>query len=505
MYLKQSRHPYRRRRPRSSSFGRVFVLLLLIGAGLYLIRQMWTEPASVPTLNTPTPPPTPTQSVLSLVAEASDLYWAGQTDESLTMYLQALDLEPEQPELYVTLGQVLVFRGRPERGLQLAQEALLLDAENARAWAVKCLAYDWLGMPEEALPICEQAIALDPALPEGYAYLAEVYIDLGNWFAANDAIATALQLDENSADVLRGYSYVLEVQGNYSAAINAYRQALQQRAGLTHVYLAIGRNQQALGYFSSALETYQTAIENDPGSVAALDMLGWSYLLQGDYELAQQYLERALDINPTYSRALGHLGTLYFQRRNYEDAIPVLERAIRYGEADRRRQTVSFWITVEPLAALGAQPMGQEVLRGEFVHPADTTYPLRALLAGEGSYATTQGRARFDPVDDRYTLALQGLPAPPAGQAYVGWFAPLLLPERTPVHTAAMLPDAQGVVELSGATGAVKGPPIENYYTLALCYYFLDRCDEAQPYIETALRLDPEDGTALQTQQLCAE
>jgi hypothetical protein len=51
----------------------------------------------------------------------------------------------------------------------------------------------------------------------------------------------------------------------------------------------------------------------------------------------------------------------------------------------------------------------------------------------------------------------------------------------------------------------VKGPPIETYYTLALCYYFLDECNNAQPYIQTALRLDPEDANARQTLSLCQQ
>jgi tetratricopeptide (TPR) repeat protein len=328
---------------------------------------------------------------------------------------------------------------------------------------------------------------------------------LGNWFAANEQIETALELDPNSVDVLRNYGYVLEVQGNYSGAVEAYRDALQQNPSLAHLYLAMGRNYQALGNFTRAIEAYESATESDPASVAAFDRLGWTYLLQGDYVEAQGYLEQALEIDPNYSRALGHLGSLYFQRRNYEDAIPTLEQAIRYGEGESRLRVVRFRITSEPLGQPATEPGGREVAQGVFVHPDQINYPMRAMLSGEETFSTVQGYVRFYPLDGRYVLRLEGLPPSPPNEVYVGWFEPLLTPEKETVRTEPLVPDTEGNVELNGTTGAVTGPPIENYYTLALCYYFLDQCEDAYPHIEVALRIDPEDANALQTLQLCGQ
>jgi len=95
------------------------------------------------------------------------------------------------------------------------------------------------------------------------------------------------------------------------------------------------------------------------------------------------------------------------------------------------------------------------------------------------------------------------LPPAPAGKAYIGWFLSMLSPERTLIRTEPIIPSATGDVEFVGETGPVAGSPIEQYYTLALCYYFLDECDQAQPYIRVALRIDPNDANAQQTARLC--
>lgn len=501
MYLKPERYSYRRRR---SSFWRTLILLMAVGGALFLLYNLWSQPeTTLPILNTVTPAPTPTRSATSLNAEADDLYWNGKIDEAIAAYQQSLLLDPEQPKHYETLARLLILRGRPERGLEMIREALRLNPKSVRAWALLGMAYDWLNLPQEALTALTKARTLDDTYPETYAYLAEAYMDLGNWFAANDAIQTALQLDDTNLDVLRDYGYVLEMQGNYAGAIEQYRLGLQRPSYIAHLYVAMGRNAQALSNYPAALEYFQAAVTADPANVVALDLLGYAYLLQGDYNQATTHLEKAVETDPYYGRAAGHLGTLYFQQRNYEDAIPAFKNAIQYGEAESRRRTVFLVVTEESAGAIGDAPAGTEVARGELRHPADPVGPLRALVQGSAPNSPIQGRVRLEVLSGRYVLQLSGMPQPAPGKVYIAWFVPLFTPEQKTVHTDPLIPTADGKAEANNTTGAVKGPSIEFYYTLALCHYFLDQCNQATPYIQTALRLAPADPTVLQTQRLC--
>ena len=437
--------------------------------------------------------------------EAEDAYWSGDIEAAIEAYQRALDIEPNQSELYIALSRLLTYHNQPERGLEMAREALRRLPESAQAWAVLGLAYDWLSLPREAIEACEKAVSLDPTLPEAYAYLAESYIDSGNWFAANGAIATAMDLDDTNVDVLRNRGYVLENQGNYYGAIEAYREALTVHDKLVHVYMSIGRNANALNSWTVALEAYGDAVDVNPNYAPALDRLGLVQLLTGDYDKAKINLDKALQIDPTWGDAYAHLATLYFQQRNYEDAIELFKPGIRYSEARSRRKTVYFVVTMEDTSADLANPGLAEIARAAFIHPNDLETPLRGVIEGQVSGSQVTGRIRFDVLSGRYEVEMSGLAPAPAGKVYIGWFVPLLLPERSQARTDPIFPAPDGRVQASGTIGRVKGPSIETYYTLALSYYLLDQCSEAGPYIEAALRLDPLDENALQTQRLCQQ
>ncbi|MBN1487326.1 MAG: hypothetical protein JW981_06750, partial [Anaerolineae bacterium] len=141
-----------------------------------------------------------------------------------------------------------------------------------------------------------------------------------------------------------------------------------------------------------------------------------------------------------------------------------------------------------------------------FTHPTDLESPLRAQIKSSQNDVTDfSGWVRLNVVSGRFVVYMSGMPQPPADKVYVGWFLPLYIPEGRLLRIEPIIPSITGDVNLDGITGAVKGPPIEQYYTLALCYYFLDQCEDAQSYIEVALRIDPNDANALQTQRLCWE
>jgi len=501
-YRRYDAYGYRRR----NSWPRVIVLLLLIAAGVFILRERFKheEPLPLPVLTSAPEVRTPTPSPLSYSFQAEDAYDRGELNAAIKAYENLLALEPENSAAAIELARLYSLMGRPERGADLMRSLLEREPENGMAWATLSLAYDWMYVLEDAIRTGQKAVALAPTEARAYAHLAEAYADNRQWYDASQAAQTALTLNPQEIDALRANAYALELQGFFNEALENYAQALQIEPHFGPLHIAYGRVASALGNYTLAQQSYQQVVDVDPLNAEALDLLGWTYLVNGEYEQAEVQFRRALEGAPTYFQAHGHLGTLYFQRRNYEEAIPAYQQAVRYGEAESRRKTGYLLITLETPEALGDRPAGERIARGDFVHPRNPEGPIRAVISGaQETVATVQGTVRLDVLSGLYTLRLSGLPPAPAGKAYVAWFVNLRMPSKAQVHSEPFYPDAQGQAVLNGETGPVRGVPIEYYYTLALCHYFLAQCDQADPYLNVALAIDPEDANAQQIWQLC--
>ncbi len=185
---------------RQSSPFRVFILVVLIAAGAYILigQRDLLQPIQIG----PTPTPTPTAD--DVMAEAHQLYLEGDLDAAIDRYSQAAALDPSDPEPYVWWSHLLILRGRTADGVEKAREAVGIAPDSAEALAALCMALDWdAGIGEEAkiqeaLSACLSATDLDPSYAEAHAYLAEVYADLGRRTDAVEEARLAVSLDDSS-------------------------------------------------------------------------------------------------------------------------------------------------------------------------------------------------------------------------------------------------------------------------------------------------------------------
>lgn len=499
MYIRPSRQ-----RRRSSPI-RILILLLLIAASVYVYSLIRQEQIVSPFIPTPLPP-TPTRSALSYADEAEGLYLQGKLKEAITAYEQAVTLDPGDVLLYIPLARLLALEGRTVEAVRRANRAVEIAPENARAWAVLGMAHDWNNNLPDAIDACKRAIDLDPTYAEAYAYLAEAYADAGRWGEATEAAQTALKLDNHSVDAHRDYGYVLEKQGDYWDAVDEYEQALKINPNLAYIHVAAGRNYQALGNMEAAESSFQRAIEVDPDNVEAYYRLGRAYYDTGEYERAETYLKQATEADPEFAPAFGYLAFTYWSRRNYEATIDNLNRAIALGCIAARRQAEAFYITVEDLNSETAGPSPGAVMRGDFVTNSDELEAALAPAAGDDdAWADAHGAVALDAHTGQYTVTVTGMPAPPAGWVYVGWFEGVNTLSGDPLSTGPLDWQPDGSLEVELETGWVEGPRIEYFYTLGLAYFYMAECDKSYPLFDAALQIDPEEPNALEGIRLCQD
>jgi len=348
---------FHRESPISNPY-RVFALLSVILAGLFLLRGYGT--GEVKELFHPTP--TPTRTTGSFSFEGQTHFQAGNLNKAIEAYQAALETNPNNSDLWLELARIQTYSSllltsnddrlaRLQEALVSANKAVETGPDNSSAHAVRGFVLDWNAsltegeQDRQALLIqAEQAVTkareLDKNNVLALAYAAEIYNDALKNDLAQAAIDQAKALNPDLMDVQRVRASLLERLGDYKGAIDAYNRAIELSPNLTFLYINVGVIYRYLGmtaktdeiqqqYYDQALDVFAKAVElnkqlgiDDPTPYVAI---GKVYTQMGEFFIASRNAKKALQFNPSSPDLYGQLGMVYFKARNYETSIPALQ------------------------------------------------------------------------------------------------------------------------------------------------------------------------------------
>jgi tetratricopeptide (TPR) repeat protein len=321
---------------------------------------------------------TPTRTFDSYATEGETHFIAGDLNQAIAAYQQALQIEPDNADLWAELARIQVYsstllitdqtkRARLEEASQSVDNAIAAEPENSTAWAVKAFALDWLAEPglvgdewQALLTQAEQAavkaIQIDNQNTLALAYYAEVLVDQQKWLQADQNIEQAVQRDPSLMDVHRINGYVQESLGNYSEAVGEYLRAVEINPNLTFLYMSIGVNYRNLRQYDLALEYFAKAavINEQLGVQDPIPYLSIAntYVQQGQFFSAGLNARKGLRLDPENPDVYARLGVIYHNARNYEGAIPALKCAIRGCTAQEACDVRECDPATEPMVAI---------------------------------------------------------------------------------------------------------------------------------------------------------
>ena len=241
MYLKGSSYNYSSKRRRASPI-RVFLLLVLVAAGLYYAVNIVpnTDPWFIPTA-------TPTTAPEVYLNQAEEMYSEGRISRAIDLYEQAVKSDPKNINTYIALAKLLVFNGNYDYALTNAENAILLNPNNAEAHAVRGWAIGMQGNYLDAQTAFNRAKELNPNLALTYAYQTEVLVDqinkgedrLDTLSTATECSRQAVSLGNTLMETHRARGFLLEITGNYQEAVTEFQIAIAINPNIADLYLAL--------------------------------------------------------------------------------------------------------------------------------------------------------------------------------------------------------------------------------------------------------------------------
>ena len=341
---------------------RIFIGLLVLLALLFLMRFL-SSGQFTPLLQAT---PTPTRSLNSYTMEGDTHFQAGNLEKAIDAYNRALEIEPNNPELWADLARIQVYsttqittdagkKARLDEALATLEKGFEIAPENSMLFAVKAFALDWYGISSIAgenwqasliagEQAAVQALQYDNTNALALAYYAELLIDQQKWSQAQQYIAQALERDPSLMDVHRVNGFVNEATANYKQAAEEYQKAIDINPNLNFLYISLGANLRKLAnlstsfaerdyYYDLALEAFAMAVRiNDQlGVLDPIPLLSIAntYVQMGEFFAAARNVLRAISFNPGDATVYGQLGVVYYKSRNYEGSILPLRCATR--------------------------------------------------------------------------------------------------------------------------------------------------------------------------------
>ncbi len=248
-----------------------------------------------------------------LALRAAILGRLGKAEESLDLYQQALQLDPQNPALHNELGETLMEQGRYDESLKAFRQALQIEPANARyhynAGVVAKLGAEKPGqyskkveaLQQQSIELLTKSTQLNPVMAQYWYELALAYSANRNFklmrSALESAIAQSPAFSDNEAPQVR--------------YMRLYATACQK-----------------LGDFETARETLNKILAVLPDDHETLAELGEIAHRTGQYGDSYNYFRRAETVSNDHPRYLASMARAMLRLNRWEEAHNLIEEAV---------------------------------------------------------------------------------------------------------------------------------------------------------------------------------
>lgn len=256
----------------------------------------------------------PVTSAEEARVRARDALMANDVDLALYLYVQAVNLQPDDAESLFAIAAIHADRGNTDLATRAYAEVISLEPDNALAQQGLGLSHFEARRFEDAEPPLERAVEIDGTLWRAHNALGIIADRRQQYAAAVSHYTSAISAQPTVASVRNNRGYSKYLSGDLAAAKQDFLAALQIDPGYNRAWQNLGLVLAREQDYPEALEAMSHAI---PEYVAMNDV-GYIAMLDGNYQVAQSMFEGAVMLSPRhYQIAQDNLDEL--RRRRAED------------------------------------------------------------------------------------------------------------------------------------------------------------------------------------------
>jgi len=217
-------------------------------------------------------------------------------DGAIGDFERAIELNPNYAMAYMWYGRLMISRD-PERSLSLFRQALELDPLSPLIHVNIAGHLERAGEYEEALKSYQRAVEIDPGFAIGYASIATLYEDaFGRPDEAIRWSERAVTSDPGNLGLRLSLGTRLQNRGRFDDALEVFRETIDLDPGFVRAYRAIADLHQARGRLDEAIRWNHEAHQRDPSNPEPLFWLAHLYALLADEASGRLWLTRLREV-----------------------------------------------------------------------------------------------------------------------------------------------------------------------------------------------------------------
>lgn len=218
----------------------------------------------------------------------------GVYGKAITTFERALEIAPNDKELWNNLGYTCFVAGFLEKALGCFDKALAIDPNYKHAWYNKGYAYHGADLLEQAVDCYGKALALDPQDRVLWNNLGNALYNLGRY-----------------ADSIPKFVEAIRVDPDYEIAWNNIGNALEK-----------------MKLYREAVPYHDRSLEISPDFDYALYAKGICKSMIGDLEAGYDLVLESIDLNPYYDEAWKARASIAEKLGRWDEALIAIEEAL---------------------------------------------------------------------------------------------------------------------------------------------------------------------------------
>jgi predicted TPR repeat methyltransferase len=248
------------------------------------------------------------QEIALLLRKGFARHQAGDLAAAMTLYRQALAIDPKQPDALNLAGVAAAGLGEKGKAADYLAAALAARPDHAEAHCNYANVLQSSGRLKEAHHHFYRAIALRPRMAMAHRNLGNLCRLMGTRDEAVAAYQRAIEINGEDPEVLCYLGDLLDEQEKPDAAIACYRRAMAAGPDFPRAALNLSVALQRLGRLEEALAAARKAVAVAPGQARAHYTLGCILQVSSHLGEAAGAYQTALKIEPRYEKALYNFG-----------------------------------------------------------------------------------------------------------------------------------------------------------------------------------------------------